>query len=229
MKARVRRPSPSLIISLIALSVALAGTGYAASKINGNKIKNQSIAGKKLKNKAVETKKIDKKAVTSGKIEKEAVTGNKIEASSTPFSRITQMASGSSSQALADDFIVYPLDDNTYTQGAGEVNSFVGALDVRFAAGCTQPRSVTAVLLLDSPDPLNPVETDAVAFGAVEDEGVGEVTKRINVGTFPGGASPRFQPGTDEPHTLTMIAQRDCDTGDGVTATFGAADVIATK
>jgi hypothetical protein len=149
-----------LVISLIALSVALAGTGYAASKINGNRIKNGSIAGKKLKNKAVETKKIDKKAVTSGKIEKEAVTGNKIEASSTPFSRITHIASGDSSQALGDDFVVYPLSHNTFTQGAQEVNDFVGALDVRFAAGCTQPRDVTAVLLLDSADPLDPQAED---------------------------------------------------------------------
>ena len=229
MRIRIRRPSPSLVISLIALSVALAGTGYAASKINGSKIKNDSIAGKKLKNKAVETKKLDKKAVTSGKLGKEAVTGNKIKNSSTPFSRITHMASGDSSQALGDDFVVYPLDDDTYTQGADEVNDFVGALDVRFAAGCTQPRRVTAVLLIDAADPLDPQVEDVVAGGVVEDEGVGEVTRRVNLGLFQGFGGPRFQPGTDTSHTLTLIASRDCDTGDGVTATFGGADVIATK
>ena len=229
MRTRTRRPSASMIVSLIALSVALAGTGYAASKINGNNIKNKSIAGKKLKNKAVETKKIDKRAITGGKIEKEAVTGAKIKASSTPFSRIVQMASGDSSLALGDDFVVYPLDDSTYTQGADEVNSFAGAMDVRFAAGCTQPRRATAVLLLDAADPLDPTIEDVVAGGVVEDEGAGEVTKRVNLGTFQGFGGPRFQPGADQSHTLQLIASRECNAGDGVTATFGGADVIATK
>ena len=229
MRMRIRRPSPSLVISLIALSVALAGTGYAASKINGSKIKNDSIAGKKLKNKAVETKKIDKKAVTGGKLGKEAVTGNKIKNSSTPFSRITHMASGDSSQALGDDFVVYPLDNDTYTQGADEVNDFVGAMDVRFAAGCAQPRSATAVLLLDPADPLNPTVNDVVAGGTVQDQGAGEVTRRLNLGLFQGFGGPRYQPGAEQSHTLVLIAERDCDSGDGVTAIFGGADVIATK
>jgi len=45
----MRKPSPSMVIALIALFVALGGTGYAAVKINGKNIKNRSIAGKKLK------------------------------------------------------------------------------------------------------------------------------------------------------------------------------------
>ncbi len=49
MNARRRRPSPALIISLVALFVSLGGTGYAAVKINGKNIKNKSISGKKLK------------------------------------------------------------------------------------------------------------------------------------------------------------------------------------
>ncbi|MGB6425005.1 MAG: hypothetical protein WBF18_06985, partial [Solirubrobacterales bacterium] len=87
----------------------------------------------------------------------------------------------------------------------------------------------TAVLLLDAADPLDPTIENVVAGGAVEDEGAGEVTKRVNLGTFQGFGGPRFQPGADQQHTLQLIASRDCDTGDGVTATFGGVDVIATK
>jgi hypothetical protein len=47
-----RRPSPGLIVGLIALVVALGGTAYAA-QINGNSIQKQSIGGGKLKHKTL--------------------------------------------------------------------------------------------------------------------------------------------------------------------------------
>jgi hypothetical protein len=47
-----RRPSPGLIIGMIALLVALGGTAYAA-QINGNSIMKQSIGGGKLKQKTL--------------------------------------------------------------------------------------------------------------------------------------------------------------------------------
>jgi hypothetical protein len=47
-----RRPSPGLIVALIALFVALGGTAYAA-QINGNSIMKQSIGGGKLKQKTL--------------------------------------------------------------------------------------------------------------------------------------------------------------------------------
>jgi hypothetical protein len=47
-----RRPSPGLIVAMIALVVALGGTAYAA-QINGNSIQKQSIGGGKLKHKTL--------------------------------------------------------------------------------------------------------------------------------------------------------------------------------
>jgi hypothetical protein len=43
------RPSPALILALIALSVALSGTAVAAAKINGKNLKNRSVAAAKIK------------------------------------------------------------------------------------------------------------------------------------------------------------------------------------
>src|SRR5919199_3858617 len=43
-----RRPSPAMAVALIALFVALGGSGYAAVKINGKDIRNRSIPAKKL-------------------------------------------------------------------------------------------------------------------------------------------------------------------------------------
>jgi hypothetical protein len=48
-----RRPSPAMIVAMIALVVALAGTAYAAQTINGGAIKKQTIGGGKLKKKTL--------------------------------------------------------------------------------------------------------------------------------------------------------------------------------
>ena len=48
-----RRPSPAMVVALIALITALAGTAYAAQTINGGAIKKQTIGGGKLKKKTL--------------------------------------------------------------------------------------------------------------------------------------------------------------------------------
>ena len=44
-----RRPSPAMVVAIVALIVALAGTAYAAQTINGGAIMKQTIGGGKLK------------------------------------------------------------------------------------------------------------------------------------------------------------------------------------
>jgi hypothetical protein len=63
-----RKPSPALVISIVALFVALGGSAYAATK----------IGTKDIKANAITTGKIKKNAITTSKIKKEAVTGAKI-------------------------------------------------------------------------------------------------------------------------------------------------------
>jgi hypothetical protein len=48
-KLKRLRPSPAMIVALVALVAALGGTAYAAGQINGNSIMAQSIGGGKLK------------------------------------------------------------------------------------------------------------------------------------------------------------------------------------
>lgn len=68
MRGRSHRPSPALVIAVIALFVALGGTGYAAVQISGKSLKNNSVPGKKLKN----------KTVTGGKVKPNSLTGAQI-------------------------------------------------------------------------------------------------------------------------------------------------------
>jgi hypothetical protein len=52
-KLKNRRPSAAMVVALIALFVALAGTAYAAQAINGGSIMKQTIGGGKLKQKTL--------------------------------------------------------------------------------------------------------------------------------------------------------------------------------
>ncbi len=49
-KFRSRRPSPAMIVALIALFVALGGSSYAALRVTGKNVKNSSLTGKDVKN-----------------------------------------------------------------------------------------------------------------------------------------------------------------------------------
>jgi hypothetical protein len=52
-KLKTRRPSPAMVVAVIALAVALGGTAIAAQTINGGAIKKQTIGGGKLKRKTL--------------------------------------------------------------------------------------------------------------------------------------------------------------------------------
>jgi hypothetical protein len=221
-----RRPSASLVISLVALFIALGSGAYAASKIGSKQLKNKAVTTKKLDNKAVSGKKLEGKAVKTNKLAPGAVTGSKIDDQSTPFSRVVHTATGDGEQALASSGTLYPLDGSTYTQKAGQINQFLGALDVRFEAGCTQPRGVTAFLAIDPVDPMAPSLNEVLAFGTLSDSGAGAASRHLDLGAYPGGPGALVPPGADQSHKLYLLAQGNCTAGAGVTATGAGIDVI---
>jgi hypothetical protein len=55
----MKRPSPSFAVSLLALFVALGGSGYAAVRVNGRTILDRSISGSKLKHNTLTGRQID--------------------------------------------------------------------------------------------------------------------------------------------------------------------------
>ena len=72
-RLHLRTPSPALVVSGLALILALAGTSYAAFTLPKN-----SVGTKQLKNSAVTAKKLHKGAVGSGAIANGAVTRAKL-------------------------------------------------------------------------------------------------------------------------------------------------------
>lgn len=68
-----RRPSPAMIVALISLVVAMAGTTYAAIKLPKN-----SVGAKQLKKNSVTGAKIKKDAVIGAKVKDQSLTGKDI-------------------------------------------------------------------------------------------------------------------------------------------------------
>ncbi|MEA2159632.1 MAG: hypothetical protein QOD66_2012 [Solirubrobacteraceae bacterium] len=76
---RLRRPSPALVVAIIALIIAVAGTSYAAFSLPRNSVgtkqlRNGAVATGKLRNGAVTNRKIGNGAVTKAKLNVEGVT-----------------------------------------------------------------------------------------------------------------------------------------------------------
>jgi hypothetical protein len=71
------RVSPSMVVALIALSVALGGTSYAVVRLPA-----KSVGTKQLKRNAVAAAKIKKNAVNSSKVANDSLTGSDINESS---------------------------------------------------------------------------------------------------------------------------------------------------
>jgi hypothetical protein len=86
------RPSPALVVSLIALFVALGGGAYAAKKIGSNQIKNNAISAKKLKNNAVTTKKLKNKSVGTNKLQDLSVNSDKLQDNAVGTDKIADVA-----------------------------------------------------------------------------------------------------------------------------------------
>ena len=76
MKFGLGRPSPALVVAVLALIVALGGTGYAAVTLPAH-----SVGNKQLKRRAVTTSKIHHNAVTGSKVENNTLKGRDIDES----------------------------------------------------------------------------------------------------------------------------------------------------
>jgi hypothetical protein len=76
-----------MVVALLALVVAMAGTGYAAvnlprGSVGAKQLKKNAVTKAKVRKNAVTAAKIQKNAVTRGKIRRNAITGTKVKARS---------------------------------------------------------------------------------------------------------------------------------------------------
>jgi hypothetical protein len=257
---RKRLTYANVMSSLAVFLILGGATAFAAvKKIGANQIKANSIktgkivkeavtAGKikkgavteiRLANGAVTNTKLGDNSVTNTKLADNAVTGNKIadgavsgadiNAGSTAFSRVVDEIRGTA-QLPATAGLVYPLNNPTYTQQAGQDNQYVGAADVNFAASCTPPRTATIFLLVDAANPNVPTVNDLAAFGTVTDSGGGAISRRAEFTPFTGGVGmAKFAPNANTQHTFSVfVSTASCSAGSGITIAGAGVDVIGT-
>jgi hypothetical protein len=68
MRQGAHRPSPALVISLVALFLSLGGVGYAAVTITGKNVKNSSLTGKDVKNSSLTGKDVKNDSLTGSDV-----------------------------------------------------------------------------------------------------------------------------------------------------------------
>jgi hypothetical protein len=161
---RTTRPSAALVISVIALMVALGGTSYAAFGVPKN-----SVGTKQLKNGAVTTKKIANGAVTGAKV-KLSTLGTV--PSATAASRATTAATASNALALggarSSAFLrgtITVVRSNTVataTFGTAQADCPAG---YQATGGGVAPENVISMQVTESSPVINGTDIDLVAAG----------------------------------------------------------------
>jgi hypothetical protein len=86
---RFKKPSPAMVIAVIALFIGLSGAAYAGNKIGTNQIKGKAVTTGKLAGKAVTNGKLAGQAVKSGKLANGAVTDSKLGDGSVTSSKLS--------------------------------------------------------------------------------------------------------------------------------------------
>jgi hypothetical protein len=74
LRRRDRRPSPALVISLVALAVALGGTSYAAITITGNNVRNSSLTGTDVRNSSLTGTDVKNSSLTGSDVKNRSLT-----------------------------------------------------------------------------------------------------------------------------------------------------------
>jgi hypothetical protein len=235
-RARKHLTFENVLVTVVAFAVLAGGTAFAANQLAKN-----SVGKKQLKANAVTTAKIKKNAVTKAKIKAGAVDGTKAKAGGLgavdfqldgmPYTRVSNEIRVNTDipVPVGGEPTITPLSGASYTQEAGRIDRYVGAVDVEFSSSCVD-RSAASYLLMDAPPTLKfdpTIILYAVALGTFEEEGGGQATRRINLSPFVLGA--RLAPGSPQSHTFSVLLAGSCKTGSGVTAKSFSIDVIGTK
>jgi hypothetical protein len=81
MRRHTLRPSPAMIVAILALFIALGGTGFAAlsrHSVGTKQLKNSAVTSSKIRKHAVTRKKIARNAVDEAAVATDAITGRNV-------------------------------------------------------------------------------------------------------------------------------------------------------
>lgn len=71
---KISKPSPAMVVALLALCFSITGAGYAASTINGKNIKKNTVTGKQVKNSSLTGSDIKNSSLTGADVKNGSLT-----------------------------------------------------------------------------------------------------------------------------------------------------------
>jgi hypothetical protein len=137
------RPSPALMISLVALFVSLGGVGYAAATIGSSQITNNSVRGKDIRNSTITGKDVKNSGLTGSDVKNSGLTGSDVKNSSLTGSDVLESSLGKVPNAAhADD---------ASTVGGQGPGAFFPAAKLKTIQRFTLTNNQTRVLITNGP------------------------------------------------------------------------------
>jgi len=150
-KLKRRRPSPAMVVAVMALVVALGGTAYAAGQINGNSIQKQSIGGGKLKQKTLTGYQINVNKLGEVPLAKRtthtfwAVVHNPAGAGNATLSRSSNNGEISATEAGGAVDVIFPLNVSDCAAVAGRDNDATSPPVAGYAQTNVSPANPNAI------------------------------------------------------------------------------------
>jgi hypothetical protein len=233
---RSHRPSPAMVVALVALFIALGGSSYAAITLSNNSVKSKHIAAGQVKRADMAAS-----AVNSGKVAdfsllakdfqagqlpagpkgdtgppgpqgpqgQQGATGGTGPAATGIVARVR--STGSVTPATAGVYEAVPLTGNTWTQAADEMNTAWLRAEVT-------NNSCSGII----PGALLRIKVNGTEVPFLGGQG--------NPSLPIWGAFPiSFEPGAATPNTLTVEVSHGCSTSGSFTVNSVAINVIATR
>jgi hypothetical protein len=136
---RLKLPSPSMVVALTALVIALGGTAYAASQIDGSTIKNGTIAGGKLKKDTLTGRQIKEGSLGTVPSAKNATTAKTAATATSALTAGTAANAGHAASATSAGTAATA--GNAFTLGGLNAGQFVQGGGQTFANGASEGES----------------------------------------------------------------------------------------
>jgi hypothetical protein len=149
MRKRLGAPSPALVIALVALFVALGGTGYAALRLPRNSVgtiqlQNGAVVAAKIRNGTIVGSKLRNGAVTAGKINTKGLSVPNAVHATTALNALSAAAATSATSATtatSAGTATTALSPGTLASGKTEA----GVYDVDFVAAAAGDSGAAAI------------------------------------------------------------------------------------
>lgn len=186
---RLRLPSPSMAVSLVALSVALGGTSYAAVAITGKDVRNSSLTGTDVRNSSLTGADVRNSALTGADIKNRSLSASDFRAGQLPRGATGPAGATGPQGPKGDPGAAAPRTRWVLVNAAGQIEAQSGGFTVQ-SGYVGNPAGAAGNVYIDAGEDLsdNGIVATMALQNAVDQDGDGVMNGRA-----PGAdANPEF-------------------------------------